>query len=65
MKCLMLKDYPKLLSVTQNDFILFIANRLQFFHSLWKNLKRQIFHNLWKDCTPIYSQSLGDITVIS
>ena len=49
----------------QSGFIPFIANRLQFFHNLWKNLKGKIFHNLWKDYTPIYFLSLGDIIAIS
>lgn len=65
MKCLMLKDCPKLQFDTQSDFIPFITNRLQFFHKLWKNLKRKIFHNLWKDYTPICFQYLGGITAIS
>ena len=39
----------------------FTTNRLQFFHKLWKNLKRQICHKPWKDCMPIYSQFLGGI----
>lgn len=49
MKCLMWKDYLKHQSVTQNVSILFINNRLQFFHKLWKNLRKKIFHSLWKD----------------
>lgn len=46
-------------------FYTLITNRLQFFHKLWKNLKRKIFHNLWKDYTPICFQYLGGITAIS
>ena len=65
MSCPMLKDYPRLPFATLNAFICFTANRLQFFHNLWKNLKRQIFHSLWKDCSLIYSPYLGGITAIS
>ena len=49
----------------QSGFIPFIANRLQFFHNLWKNLKGKIFHSLWKDYTPICFQYLGGIIAIS
>ncbi len=64
MKCLMWKDCLKHLSAMQNASMLFIVNRLQFFHNLWKNLRKKIFHSLWKGYILICSQFLGDITAI-
>ncbi len=64
MKCLMWKDCLKHLSAMQNASMLFIVNRLQFSHNLWKNLRKKIFHSLWKGYILICSQLLGDITAI-
>ena len=65
MKCRMWRGFQKHRYDMQSDSILFIANRLQFFHNLWKNLKGKIFHSLWKDYTPICFQYLGGIIAIS
>ena len=65
MKCRMWRGFQKHRYDMQSDSIPFIANRLQFFHNLWKNLKGTIFHSLWKDYTPICFQYLGGIIAIS